>query len=192
MKWVLLATGVAICFVGGCTLSIRPAWDWMERGWTETVGTEPPQHFPVLVRLDNGKGIYAVASYSEIHSEAPVVTEVTEADLPQINRDLAGGAGVGRANSNYFQVVDRGNDYLDVRLEAPAAHESKCVGWYRIRGSTILPQRILAYGPGFAFEVLRINLIVGIGCSLLFVLAWLLLLPARIKKETGGVTLQRN
>lgn len=186
MKIVFLLSSTFLVFIAGCILSGSPAWRWLEKVRTETVETNVPAHFPILVRTLDGNGPFAVANYGEQDSDDRIVIDFDNVDTIAINRDLSLASDNTERVSEYFAIVDRGADYVDLSLRVPVDSESKCVGWYRVQQGAIVPQRILAYGPGFAFDVMKISLTVGATCAAIVLASgifWIRRSHTRVKED---------
>ncbi|MCL4692913.1 MAG: hypothetical protein KJ060_10445 [Candidatus Hydrogenedentes bacterium] len=186
MKIVLLLASTFLVFIAGCVLSGSPAWRWLEKVRTETVETNVPAHFPILVRTLDGNGPFAVANYGEQDSDDRIVVDFDNVDPETVKRDLNLLSHHGEHASEYFAIVNRGADFIEVSLRVPEDSESKCVGWYRVQQGAILPQRILAYGPGFAFDVMKISLVVGSTCAAIVLASgifWIRRSQTRVKDD---------
>ena len=155
-RWLFVVL-LPLLFFGGCVSSLRPVWSLIERGWIRPVKESDKPHFPVLVR--GSDGTFAPATLGHMPSDSVAVT--SGFDDPAINRDLNARIG-SKANYKFFQVLHRTPDVTRVTLEVPTMKDSKLQSWYDIRGSEIIPQKMMRYGPGFAFFVLPPSLLCGL------------------------------
>ena len=165
--WVLLTV---LAFLGGCFASLRPIWSIEEKGWIKDVGVSIPGYFPLLGHGEKESGTYRVIYFRDLAGGRPV-TQVSEADLDDINRQLDATVSSTPSKYPYFQILSRHGHSLDVSLEVPTVRDSRTKGWYRIDGGAITPQRIMTYGPGFAFVVMPFILLAGVISAILFRLA---------------------
>jgi len=107
---------------------------------------------------------------------------VAETEVTLINKQLRDS--ISSAGSHeYFSILNQnGKQPLDISVEVPTAHDSKSKGWYRIESGQIIPQKILFYGPGFAFMVIPWTLGAGLLTSLSFIFITRKLRLFRLKK----------
>lgn len=164
-RWLTIAL-IPLVFLGGCVASVRPIWAWQDRLATHPV-TEAERDIVPLLALRNGKHVVTGQSGAE---GATIVTSVTRDDEKRINRDLCdliGWDGYYR----WFQILEEKDGVVRVSLEAPTRKDSKRKGWYSIHNGSIRPERLVYYGPGFAFVGLPWNCAAGIACAVIY---WLL------------------
>jgi hypothetical protein len=141
MKRILLRIFIFITIFGVFVLPVRRATEML---WTKSVSSNPPQYFPVLVRSSQDK--FAVDNFSNLLPQSKLVTHVAEQDVDEINRDLRSSISA-QSNYAYFQVVGRGDGYMDVSLEVPTTADFWPKDWYRIEKGAVHPQGIIFYGP---------------------------------------------
>jgi hypothetical protein len=175
-RWLFVLL-VPLLFLGGCVSSLRPAWSLIERRWIRPVQEPDKPHFPVLVR--GSDGIFAPATLGHMPPESVVVT--SGLDEPAINRDLNARID-SKGDYKFFQVLERTSDVTRVTLEVPTMKDSKLQSWYDIRGSEVLPQKIMRYGPGFAFFVIPPTALCGL--ALVGIFAIFVRPKKRIRDET--------
>lgn len=74
----------------------------------------------------------------------------------------------------YFRVLRRGPDYVDVSLEVPTTGDFWPKSWYRIQNGLVYPQRMIFLGPGFGMFVVIGPTLAGIASAVVlrFVLRW--------------------
>jgi len=161
-RWLFVILLPAM-FLGGCVSSIRPAWWLIERGWSRPVEEADRSIFPVLVRLPDLS--FASASLGELPLDAVIVTDFF--DEIAINEALNASIG-STGHYRFFQVLERDSDVTRVSLEVPTVKDSKLRGWYDIRGTEVVPRRIMLYGPGFAFVVFPVSVVCGLVVASLF------------------------
>lgn len=171
-------------FLGSCYFSISPVWHWLERSAIHPVGEDEESFFPVLVRSDDGK--YLAARSNDIPKGSKFVLSVARGDEERINRDLRASVGA-TGNYRFFQVLGEEGGATQVVLEEPTTRDRMLKGWYSLKAGTLTPQKILTYGPGFAFEVIPWSLMVGATSVVVF-----LGLVVRFRREpaAGGEALK--
>ncbi|MEO7345462.1 MAG: hypothetical protein ABIZ49_00410 [Opitutaceae bacterium] len=155
-NWLLIALSPPLIFFGGCALSVGPLWEWQELRATHPVRESEKDIFPLLA-LKNGKYIVTGQQTAE---GAAIVTSVSRPEEKKINRDLSDLVGQNH-NYRWFRILEESGDVIRVSLEAPTGKESKRKGWYTLSHGLITPERIVYYGPGFAFFVMPWALGVG-------------------------------
>ena len=165
-RWLSLAL-VPVVFYGGCSASLRPIWEWQDRLATHAV-TDAERHLVPVLAMLNGKYVVRRQGGEE---GATVVTSVTRSDERKINRDLCDLIGWD-GYYPWFQILDEKDGVVHVSLETPTLRDSKRKGWYSIQNGAITLERVLFYGPGFAFIVLPWAVAAGIACVVIF---WLLI-----------------
>jgi len=138
-------------FLGNCVSSLRPIWNWQERAAIHSVAQSEKKFFPVLARSADGK--YLAAQLEDLPIGAVLVYSVTREEEKKINRDLCDSIGWA-GDYRYFRVLTEEEGTIQVSLEVPTTHDSKIKGWYVLKQGSIIPQRIVKYGPGFAFIVM--------------------------------------
>ena len=143
--YFLLLTAV---FFGSCVLFLIPVWNLCERFAVHQITEPEKKNFPVLARSPDGK--YVACRLSELPTGVLPVTSISREKEQEINRNLCDSIGW-NGYHRYFQVLTEENGLIQVSLEVPTLHDSKTVGWYAIQQGSIIPQRIVSYGPGFAF-----------------------------------------
>ncbi|MES2697687.1 MAG: hypothetical protein V4773_29760 [Verrucomicrobiota bacterium] len=111
-----------------------------------------------LLALKDGKYIVTGQSRAE---GATVVTSVSRTDEKKINRDLCDQIGL-KSDHAWFQVLEEKDGVTHVSLEAPTEGDSKRKGWYSLHRGEITLERIVYYGPGFAFLVLPWSIAAGV------------------------------
>jgi hypothetical protein len=174
--WLFLLIA-AVLFLGGCVSSIRPVWSWVERGWIHLATESDKPHFPVLVR--GADRVFALATLGDIPTGSAIVTNGF--DDPAINRDLNARIS-SKGDHKFFQVLGRTSNVTRVTLEVPTTRDSMLKTWYDIRDDQVIPQRIMRYGPGFAFLVIPLSTACGIATVLIFAIF------IRPRKRSHGVT----
>ena len=149
-------------------VSLPLIWNWQERATIHPVTDSEKDFFPILARSNEGK--YIVARFRDLPIGTTLVSSVSREDEEKINRDLCNSIGWS-GYYRYFQVLADENGALHVSLEVPTTHDSKVKGWYTLKQGSITPQRIVRYGPGFAFIVMPWTLVAGlVGVALYLVL----------------------
>ncbi len=156
MKSTLLRVLVFLAAFAAFMLPSRWAAEML---WTKNVSSGTPPYFPVLVRSQNKFGVDRLQSLSP---QSTVVTEITDRDLDEINRDLRSSVSVDNSKYDYFRVVDRGDSYTDVSLEVPSRGDFWPKAWYRIQNGAVHPQRIIFYGPSLGIVGLILPLVAGV------------------------------
>lgn len=141
-------------------LSIRPIWEWRDRARIRPVREADKAYFPVLARTADGK--YVAAPMGELPSGAILVLLVTRDEEEKINRDLRNSID-GAGERRFFEVLSEEHEVVNVSLEVPTNRERKKKGWYAMKRGSIEPQKIVSYGPGFAFLVMPWTLLAGLG-----------------------------
>ncbi|HBG28918.1 MAG: hypothetical protein A2Y10_16575 [Planctomycetes bacterium GWF2_41_51] len=159
-----------IVFFTVLIIFIPPVWRWCEKGFIQEYTEKTSRLFPILIKSHADDKNYRIISFSEIAPDTPIVTEVDEEDLTKINNDLRSTI-LGHISRRYFEIIDKGSDYIDVSLEKPTTHDSMLKGWYRIQDKKIIPQKVLMYGPGFAFVAMSPTLLIAAICSALYIWA---------------------
>jgi hypothetical protein len=177
--WLYLLL-IPIVFLGSCRLSMPPVWRWLEQGWIRPVSATETRDFPVLAR--SPEGAYIVAYLDTVPAGVRLVQAVSRADEKKINRDLCDGLGWS-GEYRYFRVLAEGPAATEVSLEVPTTRNRKTQSWYALRDGAIIPQRMLLYGPGFAFIVMQWSAGVGVACIIIY-----LLLVRRRKKPNQAPT----
>ena len=162
--WPILTV---LAFFGGCTASLRPIWFIAERRWIEPIVQGVPDDFPVLAHGTSDQSVYRVIRWQDISNSVPVTT-INEIDEGEINRQLRASISTKPSRYKYFRILDRAENRIDVSLEIPTFHESRTRSWYRIEDGVVLPQKMMTYGPGFAFVVLPFSLMAGAAAVFLF------------------------
>lgn len=159
---VLTPVVLIAAFMGGCTASLVPVWNTLERLWINDIADSSPKHFPIVVIATNASPAYQIAWLNKLTPEQAAVTILSSGIVDNINRDLRLSVSTNDFQYSYFKILaTKGND-TDVSLEVPTTHESKHRTWYRIRNDTIIPQREMQYGPGFAFFVIPFTALAGL------------------------------
>ena len=162
-RWLPIAL-TPIVFLGSCTASLGPIWEWQDAKMTHAVTEADRGNVPLLARKD---GKYVEHRQFE---GSTVVTVVNRADEALINRELSDSIGY-KGEYRWFQVLEEKDGVMHVSLEAPYAKEGKRKGWYALHDGEITMERIVYYGPGFAFYVLPWTLGVGALCTLIYFIA---------------------
>lgn len=152
-----------VIFFGGCVSSVPPVWSWVERGRIREVQETDKARFPVLIR--RADGIYSTAALGSIPTGSVLVT--SGLDDSAINRDLNARINL-NTNYKHFKVLGRTADITHVTLEVPTMQDSKFQCWYDIRGGEVIPQKIVSYGPGFAFLVIPPTTLCGLALATIF------------------------
>jgi hypothetical protein len=159
--WLLLRIAVfALVFV----LTIKPSWWLVEKLWTTDVSSELQVQihlFAVLVRQPDRGNRYAVDFYPGIEPKSKLVTNFADHDLNAINQDLRASIRAENSKYVYFKVLERGQGYVDVSLEAPMKGDFWRKDSYRIQSDEIHPRRIIFFGPGFGMVVGFLSFVVG-------------------------------
>ncbi len=165
----LIPTITILLFLGGCTASLRPMWSIAEAFHIRDIHTDVPEYFPVLSLSTNDNSSFKISRWKDRES-ANFVTKIDDNQVVEINKQLLSTVTdtPSKYKTQYFKIIDRTDSHVDVSLKVPTLHESHTRGWYRIQGNVIIPQRYLSYGPGFAFIVMPLTVVVGICCSVLF------------------------
>ena len=161
----LFILAISSVFLGSCTLSLRPVWSWIERGAIRPVKDDKVKYFPVLAHSPDGR--YFVANLGDQSEEEQFVKSIENINESMINRDLCKSIGWD-GYYPYFQILSKSAGVFHVSLEMPTLRDSKRKGWYFIQDGKILPERILSYGPGFAFLVMPCTFLVGLGGVMIF------------------------
>jgi len=128
--------------------------------WTRNVSSGPPPYFPVLVRSSQNK--FGVDQFQNLSPQSTVVTEITDRDLDEINRDLRSSVSADNSKYDYFRVVGKGDGYTDVSLEVPGRGDFWPKAWYRIQNGAAHPQRIIFYGPWLGIAGFIFPLVAGV------------------------------
>ncbi len=155
-RWLFILL-LPLLFFGGCRSSVRPMWSLVERGWIRTATDSDKPHFPVLVR--GSDGIFAAAPLGQMPADSTIVT--SGFDEAAINKDLNARIS-STASYKWFKVLERTSDATHVRLEVPTTRDSMLKSWYEIKDGQIIPQKIVRYGPGFAFFVILPTALCGL------------------------------
>jgi hypothetical protein len=166
-KWVLRLAQVVL-FVLVSWVLIYPSWQVMEKLWTRDISSAllDPGVVPVLVH-SSSENKYQIGGFPrpspegecedeggrDKSSEAVLVTDVRDADLDEINKDLSSRIHVEGYQYNYFKVIRRGEGYTDVSLEVPTTGDFWGKSWYRLQNGAVHPQRIMFFGPIFGMFV---------------------------------------
>jgi hypothetical protein len=100
--------------------------------------------------------------YPGISPDSKLVTEVSDSDVATINRDLRASVSDYRSSSDYFKVLRRGAEFVDVSLEAPTKGDFWGKNSYRIQNGGIHPQRQIFFGPVFGAAVAALASIAGV------------------------------
>jgi len=79
-------------------------------------------------------------------------------------------------------VLEHTPELTHVTLQVPTLHDSKVQGWYSVRSGQVIPDKMLSYGPGFAFVVIPLSLAAGVVSVLAFAL---IVRPRRQTHEKG-------
>jgi hypothetical protein len=154
---------VPVLFVCGCSLSVRPLWAVIERGWIRPATDIDKPFMPVLVRsTDSGFRAELLGNLSP--GSSVVISDFNEAS---INADLNASIG-STASHRYFRVLAQDASVTRVSLEMPTQKDAKLKSWYDIREGHVVPKKWLRYGPGFAFAVLPFSMVCGIATVVLF------------------------
>lgn len=161
----LYALLLPVLFFGGCVASIRPVWKWMELGYIHPVTQKERKRLPVLGREANGK--YTVASLEEVTKGIEICTVIPREDEAKINQDLRELV-QGHGDHRYFQVLSEEGAVMHVSLEEPTKHDSMWKSWYSLENGVLTPERVLSYGPGFAFVGMHWNLLAGLVTVVIF------------------------
>jgi hypothetical protein len=123
------------------------------------------EFFPVLARAKDGS--FVVKGLGDESNPSDIVLKLEGVDLSRVNHDL--GSSIGSKGSyEYFKVISNSGERNYASLEVPTLQESKHQSWYSLEKETIIPDRILMYGPGFAFVVMPWTLGAGLGGVLVF------------------------
>ena len=149
--------------------SVTPSWWLMEKLWTRDSSSEQelqPRLFAVLVRQSNRANRYAVDFYPGLEPESKLVTAFSDEDLEIINRDLRASISDETSKYVYFKVLQRGQGYVDVSLEAPTRGDFWRKNSYRIQNGGVHPQRIIFFGPLFGLIVAIPPTVAGIAAVL--------------------------
>ena len=162
--WPILTV---LAFIGGCTASIRPIWSIAERRWIEPIEQVVPDYFPILAHSPSDQLVYLVVRWRDISNSVPV-TAINKIDEGEINKQLTASISTEPSRYKYFCILDRTENRIDVSLEIPSLQDSRTRSWYRIQNGVVLPQKIMTYGPGFAFVVIPFTLLAGIAAVFLF------------------------
>lgn len=162
--WLFLLL-LPLLFFGGCVASLAPVWRWTERGWTHPVADADKGDFPVLVRESSGR--FATARLLRIPPGAVIVT--SGFDEGAINSDLNAAIGA-PGHHKFFKVREDSPDKIRVTLEVPTRHNSRLQSWYTVHNGVVVPERIMRYGPGFAFATIPLTAGFGIAAVVLFVI----------------------
>lgn len=126
-----------------------------------------PDYFPILAHDSSDHTVYRVVKWLDLSNSAPV-TAINEIDEDKINRQLTASVSTRPSRYRYFRILKRVDNRLDVSLEIPTLQDARTRGWYRIENGVVLPQRIMAYGPGFAFVVMPFSIMAGVAAVFLF------------------------
>jgi hypothetical protein len=158
MKFILLL----VIFLASCWLSLIPVWQGMEMLWIQDATSGNIEYFPILVKTGKQNPKFGVGFTNHLTPDSSIITVVDDNEIHAINRDLRSGISKKDFNYDYFKVINRQKDYIDVCLEVPTTHDSMRKGWYRIQDGRIHLQKYLIYGPGFAFFVALCVLLFGL------------------------------
>lgn len=153
-------------FLGGCTMSLLPAFELEEWRFTHPVRQSELRAFPLLAQKD---GKYVVTGQPAAEG-ATVVTSVSRADEKKINRDLNAALGVAN-NYPWFRILDEHDGIMHVSMEAPTRKESKRMGWYTLGYGAPVLERTLYYSVGFIYCVIPWTLAGGALSWVLYKLA---------------------
>lgn len=113
-------------------------------------------------------------------SEGVLVTNITDAEVAEANRDLHAYVSDDGGTWEYLKVIARGKDYVDVSLMNPTTSDFWDTSWYRMQNGAVHPQRICFYGPGWLVFLLPI---IAIGVAILFLCYWLI--ERYVRKQYG-------
>jgi hypothetical protein len=156
---------IPVMFLGGCTFSLPSIWKWKEKAVIQPVLESNKKWFPVLVRSASGK--FGVGSLGDLPDGTQMVTVVRAEEESRINQDLC--SSISRPDGyRYFQILSEHEGAIQVSVEVPTQKDSMRKGWYSIRNGSITPERILSYGPGFAFLVIPWSFGAGIVATVLY------------------------
>lgn len=165
-RW-LFAVLVPIVFLGSCSFSMRPTWDFEQRLFSRPLVKDADgKHFPVLVVDSQSR--YSVATLGEIaHNRLTLATG--EIDEERVNRDLRASISM-EGEYKFFRILNRRGDSMHVTVEYPTGHDSILRGWYEIRREEIIPERIFTTGAGYPFLVILGAMVFGLAFVGIFVL----------------------
>jgi hypothetical protein len=161
-RWLFLLL-VPIFFLGGCVASVRPMWSILEKRWIRPVTDVDRSSFPILVR--DQEAVFAAAMLDQVPSDSVAVT--SGFDETSINKDLNARI-ANNGDFKFFRVLERTSDVTGVTLIFPTTADARIQSWYDIRGGVIIPQRIMSYGPGFAFVVIPPSVLCGLAVAGIF------------------------
>lgn len=160
--WIMLP----IVFLGGCTASIPLSWKTMEPLWIRNVSGHSLDYFFILTRSE--KGEIEETAYPQLTSSSNIVTPRSSSELDQINQSLWNLRFTGDFKHAYFKILEEDSSSMSVSLELPTLKDSMSKYWYRIEGGRAYPQKVLRYGPGFAFVVIPLSVFIGLLCTVFF------------------------
>lgn len=133
-----------VVFLGVARYTFVPCCDLVERLNVRQVGEVPGASFGVLVLSPDGK--FETRNILNLEDRT-LVTDIADADVERVNRDLRASIGDTQGSYQYFKVLKRDPGYVDVLLEIPTERDWQFKYWYRIENGTVHEQQWLVFGP---------------------------------------------
>ncbi len=161
-RWLFLLL-LPLFFLGSCVASVRPMWSILEKRWIRPATDVHLSSFPILVQ--DQEALFAAAMLNQVPSNSVAVT--SGFDETAINKDL-NTLIANKGDFKFFRVLERTSDVTRVTLIFPTTADARIQSWYDVRGGEIIPQRIMSYGPGFAFVVIPPSVLCGLAVAGIF------------------------